>query len=219
MKYVKPIAVSLFLIVTFISCNKEKISGSGEIVSESRNVANFYSVSAYGSSKVYITYGPQYAVTVGGYENIVPRLKTVVEDGTLVIKYDNDVNISNDNSEVHITMPTLQSVSSHGSNEIKVTGSFIGMESFTASTFGSGDINIEGGNSKNLLFKISGSGDITAFGLLTENAVVQISGSGDAGVFVSKNLKATISGSGNVYYKGNPVIDASVSGSGKVIAQ
>lgn len=219
MKYLKPINVILFLSVMLVSCNKEKVAGSGEIISETRNVANFYSVSAYGSTEVYINYGPQYAVTVKGYENIVPRLKTIVENGTLIVKYENGVNISNDNSEIYITMPTLQSVSSHGSNEFKVTGNFIGMETFTASTYGSGDITIEGGGAKNVLFKISGSGDIEAFGFSTENAIVQINGSGDAALSVTQNLKATISGSGNVYYKGSPAIDASVSGSGKVIKQ
>lgn len=217
MKYFRLFAQSVLFSVLFISCKKEKITGSGEIISEPRTVANFYSVSAYGSSEVDITYGTNFAVTVSGYENIVPNLKTYVEDGTMIIKYGDNVNISNDNSEVHITMPSLVSVSGHGNNDIKVSGNFIGMENLTASSWGSGSISIENGSANNLALNISGSGDIKSFGLSAQNATVKINGSGDAEISVSKKLKATISGSGNIYYKGDPIIDASVSGSGKVI--
>ncbi len=217
MRHFKLLATSIFLLTIFISCKKEKIIGTGEVISEPRIVANFYSVSAFGSTEVYITYGTAFSVSVSGYENIVPHLKTYVENGTLIIKYDNNTNISNDNSEVHVTMPSLVSVSGQGDNDIKVSGNFIGTETLTATTRGSGDISIADGNTNNLMLNISGSGDIKSFGLSTKNATVKINGSGDAELSVSSSLKATISGSGNVYYKGDPVIDASVSGSGNVI--
>lgn len=217
MKHASIIASTLVLAVLLISCKKEKVTGSGQIINEPRTAANFYGVSAFGSSEVYITYGANYAISVSGYENIVPHLKTYVEDGILIVKYDDNVNISNDNSEVHITMPTLVSVSGQGNNDIKVTGNFIGMENLSATTRGSGSISIENGSANNLVFNISGSGDIKSFGLSTQNATVNINGSGDAELSVAKKLKASISGSGNVYYKGDPTIDASISGSGKVI--
>lgn len=217
MKHIRFIVASILLSVLFLSCKKEKITGSGNIITEPRNVSNFYSVSAFGSSEVYITYGTQFSVSVNGYENIVPELKTYVEDGTLIIKYDNNVNITNDNSKVYVTMPSLVGVSGNGDNDIKVSGNFIGMENLSATTSGSGDIKIESGQADNLVLKISGSGDISAFGLSSKNATVNINGSGDAEVSVSQKLKANISGSGNIYYKGNPTIDASISGSGKVI--
>lgn len=212
-------AFTLFCSLVLISCNKEKIVGSGNIITDPRTVTDFYGVSVFGSSNVFISYANNYSVSVKGYENIVPKLRTYVENGILVVKFADDVNITNDNSEVYITMPSLISVSDQGSSDIKVSGSFIGMENLSVSTSGSGDIEFDNGSVQNIVLKISGSGDISAYGMLSKNATININGSGDAQVSASDKLKATISGSGNVYYKGNPTIESSVSGSGQVIKQ
>lgn len=216
---IMPITGILFSLL-LLSCNKEKVSGSGAVGTETRSVSGFYSVSSFGSTEVFISKGNEFSVSVKGFENLVPHLKTFVQNGTLIIRFDNNVNVTNDNTEVYITMPSLTSVSGQGSGDIKVSGQFIGMDNFSATTSGSGDVEIENGNTTNFNAKISGSGDIESFGFQSQNTTISINGSGDAEVSVSKSLKATLSGSGNVYYKGNPeIIEPAISGSGQIIKQ
>ncbi|MBN9350163.1 MAG: DUF2807 domain-containing protein [Chitinophagaceae bacterium] len=219
MKY-KVFLPGLFLVSTgllFFSCSKEKIAGSGNVISETRNAQNFYSVSASGSANVIITYGNAYSVSVKGFENILPKLQTYVENGVLIIKYTDNTSISNDNSEVDITMPSLVGVSNQGASQISITGNFIGMDNLTVSNSGPGNIVFSNGSTTNLALNLSGSGDVLLFGLSSQNAIVKNSGGGNAEVSVSKSLKVTISGSGNVFYKGNPAVDSSGTGTGQVI--
>ena len=201
--------------VLIFSCKKDKIEGGGTVITETRNVENFYNVSVSSATNVFITYGVAFDVKVKAYQNIISTLETKVQNGTLMIAFKN--NVRNDNSEVYITMPALLSVSTNGSGNIDTKGNFLGMEYFSASTSGTGMISIEKGSAKNYKVSISGSGDVKSFGFLTEQATITASGSGDAELLVTKNLKATLKGTGNVYYKGNPVVDATTSGSGKVI--
>ena len=209
----------LFLLVSItailISCKKEKVEGGGAIITESRNVENFYNVSVAGSPNVFIISGAAFDVKVKAYENIIPILETKVQNGTLLISLKK--NVSNDNSEIYITMPALSAVTTNGSGNIDTKGNFLGMDYFSATTSGSGMITIEKGSAKNYKITIAGSGDVKSFGFVSEQATVSITGSGDAELSVTQKLKATLNGSGNVYYKGNPVVDAVSSGSGKAI--
>lgn len=207
--------ILLALPVLIFSCKKEKIEGGGTVITEPREVENFYNVSVSGSTNVFITYGVAFDVKVKAYQNIIATLETKVQNGTLLIGFKN--NVRNDNSEVYITMPALISVTTNGSGNINTKGNFLGMDYFSASTSGTGVISIEKGSAKNYKVSINGSGDVKSFGFLTEQATITASGSGDAEVTVTKNIKATLKGSGNVYYKGNPVIDAITSSSGRMI--
>lgn len=65
--------------------------------------------------------------------------------------------------------------------------------------------------------RISGSGRVAAGDLQTDRCEVRISGSGSVEINVSNELDASISGSGSVSYRGNPKkINSHSSGSGKV---
>jgi hypothetical protein len=207
-------------LMVLVSCKKDRVSGSGEIITETRNVANFYNVSVSSSTNVSITRGDNFEVKVKAYENIVPYLETKIQDGTLLIAFKDNSNIRNDNSEVFITMPSLNSVATSGSGNITSTGAFLGSGNFKASTSGSGNISIDGGSADNLQVNIYGSGGVKSFGFVAQQTVVNSEGSGNAEITVMQNLNATISGSGNVYYKGNPAtINSKITGSGQLIKQ
>ncbi|MEO5648414.1 MAG: head GIN domain-containing protein [Ginsengibacter sp.] len=210
----------LMALMALASCKKDRVSGSGEIITETRNVANFYNVSVSGSSNVFITRGDNFEVKVKAYENIIPYLETKIQDGTLLIAFKDNSNVSNDNSEIFITMPSLNSVATSGSGNITSAGEFLGSGNFKASVSGLGNISLGSGTAGNFQINISGSGNVKSFGLKAQQTVVNIEGSGNAEVTVLQNLNATINGSGNVYYKGNPAtVTSRVSGSGQVIKQ
>jgi hypothetical protein len=206
---------TLIALLFLTACSKDKISGSGPVATETRHAVNFTKITANGSAPVYITQGANFGVQVKGYSNLLPYMETIVNGNTLNVGYRHDVNVKNDNVEVYVTLPTLESVVTNGSGNIETKGAFNGA-SLQVGISGSANVNIESGNVA--LFKVnsSGSGNVKAFGLTARKAEVSISGSGTAEVWAVDNLKATIAGSGVVYYKGQPVIETSISGSGKV---
>lgn len=215
---IESMVLTIAMAVLFTSCKKDNITGRGSVKTETRQVSEFAKVSVEGSTNVHITHGSIFSVSVKAYSNLLPHLMTSVDNGTLVVKYEHTANVRNDNSEVFITMPVLNALSTRGSGDINVKGAFEYIPLFNASISGSADINIENAIAEKLLLSISGSGDFNSYGFSLKEADISISGSGDVEITVSEKLKARISGSGNIYYKGSPaVIDDNISGSGKLI--
>ena len=206
------------MVALFASCKKDGITGTGPVKTEDRVLNGFTKVSVEGSTDIHIIKGSNFDVSVKAYGNLLPYLITRVENGTLIVKYENTANVSSDNSEVFITMPVLNGLSAKGSGNIDVKGSFEHTQNFNANINGSSDITIEQALAEKLILNISGSGNFKSFGLVLDEGDISISGSGDVEVTVNEKLKAKISGSGNIYYKGNPTsIEDNISGSGKLI--
>ncbi|HUH34154.1 MAG TPA: head GIN domain-containing protein [Daejeonella sp.] len=206
--------------ISLTSCKKENITGEGPVQTQQRMVANFHQVFASGASKIFITKGDQVSVTVKAFGTLLPYLETTVSKGVLKIAFKDNTRVRNDNSEIFITMPSFDALTTEGSGSITITGDFSGSSNFDLQISGSSDVSLEKGSSKVFSATIEGSGDLKAFGFEAEEASVKISGSGNTEIAVSKKLDVKIYGSGNVYYKGNPtIVDSDISGSGKVISQ
>jgi Putative auto-transporter adhesin, head GIN domain len=101
-----------------------------------------------------------------------------------------------------------------GSGKVSLTTTITETASFGVS--GSGKIEASG-SAATVKATISGSGKVLAANLETNKCDVRISGSGDVEINVKNELDANISGSGSVSYKGNPnKVNSHATGSGKV---
>ncbi|HRO48388.1 head GIN domain-containing protein [Agriterribacter sp.] len=212
----------IFLLVAFsavfASCKKDLLTGNGSIQTQERDVSAFTKVATQGSTLIHIVQGTDFEVKAKGYANLLPYLKTTVSNGVLSVRYEDTRNVRNDNSEVFITMPVLTGLSSQGSGDIYVAGTFNSSDNFDVTISGSADIVVEKGSADHFALHSSGSGDFKSFGFTAGTADITIAGSGNVEIAVVQQLKAKIRGSGSVYYKGDPVtIDDDISGSGKVI--
>lgn len=218
--------------------SKNTIKGNGKIITEKRSTANYDQIRVGGFFDVELVSGKEGAITIVGEENILPLVKTEVENGVLLIYTEKNKSI-NTSKKLLITVPfeSISDVSLGGSGSI-TTKSTIKTTKFSVKLSGSGDINltldvndaevnISGsgdvnlkGKATNYDGKLSGSGDLNTYELNAENANAVISGSGNIQLFCSNNLIARISGSGSINYKGNPkTIDTKVSGSGSISAK
>ncbi len=212
----------IFLLAAFTvacaSCEKDTVTGNGSIQTQERDVSAFTKVATEGSTVIHIIQGTDFEVKAKGYANLLPYLKTVVNSGTLSVHYEDTRNVRNDNSEVFITMPVLTGLSSQGSGNIYVDGTFNDNSDFDAAISGSADITVEKGAADRFILQSSGSGNFKSFGFTATTADITIAGSGDAEIGIAQQLKAKIRGSGNIYYKGDPVaVEIDISGSGKVM--
>ena len=208
----------LFLIaitaITLASCSKDDYTGSGNTVSEFRDVNLFTKLSSEGNFVVNITQGSTQSLEIIADDNIIGRVKTAVSDGLLKI-YLEDGNYKNTYLEANITVADLNGIKNEGTGDITVfelqNAGIMEIENI-----GTGNIAIAG-YTDNLIIINEGSGTINCAEFMAANAEIRIEGSGDSEVYCTESLKVNIEGSGNVYYKGSPSMIIDISGSGKVI--
>jgi hypothetical protein len=231
--------VVILITLMFSSCIGDLfgITGKGNIVTQTRSVKDFQSITLNNAAKVNIVKGDSFKVEVSDYENIVQYLSVKVTDHNLMISTDPIYTLLvNSQAKVTITMPdSLINVSLNGSGDININSAFkdlksaiiigsgninanqtLNISSLNASIVGSGNITAKG-NVSTLTALITGSGNLLLSNLNATAATCTISGSGNINVGVVNSLKATISGSGNVIYSGTPTVDVSITGSGKVL--
>ncbi len=228
----KQLLVILSAFVMLNSC--DYTTGSGNVITETRNVGNFNSISVSSSFDVEVKIGTTAAIRVEADDNIMKYIVTNVSGNELRIKVEGMHNLNDVHMKVFITTPSLIRINADASATVKVLDIIkdAGKLSFTATS--SADIEAEvdapeveaqanssgsvtlSGKTKNYKAQVSSSGDIKSAGLLSENADVEASSSGSADVYASVSLNANASSSGSIDYHGGATVKQSVSSSGSV---
>ncbi len=233
----KRLVLLLLLLVAILSvtaCNTNIIKGSGDLITETREVSNFDSIDLSGSGEVIVTQGGGESLTIETDDNVLEHVKAEVEGGTLKLGFEEGLNLI-DHTRLIFTVGVddLESLKISGSGDIE--SDMIETTRLDATISGSGDIQIGTLTADEVKAKISGSGEIDLAGeaatqdisisgsgsyragdLRGESVEVSISGSGDATVWATDSLDVNISGSGSVDYYGRPSMNTSGSGSGNV---
>jgi len=208
--------------------------GSGVKKSEAREVGPFTGIVLGIPAVVEIKLGDKESVVVEADDNLVAEVETVVENGSLRIRFKDHFSLFHSREiKVFVVARRIATLAISGSGDIRAAA--LKGDSLSASISGSGDIRIgqlecgalqvaisgsgnfiAGGNAESLAASIAGSGDLTAGRLETRRASVNIVGSGDAQVWAREALSVSVAGSGDVAYYGDPAISKSMLGSGTV---
>jgi hypothetical protein len=188
------------------------VEGSGNVITETRDVSDFDDIALLGSGDVDINVTGVESVVIEAEDNIMPLLTADVRNGRLELgsesRFSTDVGV-----KYTITVASLNGVEISGSGDVTAAGVDAG--SFEVRIIGSGDVRLVGAATQ-LGVEISGSGNYAGEELLASVGDVQISGSGTAVVNVADELDASVSGSGSIEYLGDPAVNASTSGSGDI---
>ena len=228
------ILLSAAIAVIFSAC--EKVTGEGDLRTETRTTGSFSGMDSRISGNVFYVQGNEHKIELTAQQNVLNVLETSIINNKVIIKFKNDVRVrSREPITIQITAPSLSSLSASGSGNVTVlspltsntlyfslSGSgnmvlpMVTASHLEATISGSGNISIGGGTATTSQYKISGSGGIEAERVLVKAAVATTSGSGNVKLHASENLNATLSGSGSIFYLGNPIINTSISGSGRV---
>ncbi|MEO8752316.1 MAG: head GIN domain-containing protein [Casimicrobiaceae bacterium] len=211
------------------------ITGSGVAKTETRPASGFHAVVLGVPAKVELRQGATEGLSITGDENIVPLIETVVENGSLKIRWKDKDNTSIDfkNLEIVVNAKNIDVVTVGGSgnvhaNELK-TGDLrmtiggsgqiavdkLEADTVRASIAGSGGL-IAAGRASSLDVSMAGSGDLEAGKLESRRVKVTLQGSCRAAVWAKDILQATIAGSGEVTYRGSPQVSQTIAGSGSV---
>ncbi|SDG43489.1 head GIN domain-containing protein [Chitinophaga filiformis] len=235
----KTIGWELLLLAVFnimlASCDKERLSGSGYVVSETRETGVFTDVEVDGPMHVHLQQGSPAPVQITAEDNLMRVIDTYVSGTTLHVRIKSGVSLHNTRDiDIYLKSATYNSVFFSGSGsvesldtirtdrfEYRLDGS--GNARFPIITNrleteinGSGDIQLNG--SANIFHSnIDGSGDVRGMDFYCEDADISVKGSGGHTLNVSHSLDVSIRGSGEVRYRGAAVVRTDIAGSGKVI--
>jgi hypothetical protein len=216
------------------------VRGSGVVVSQTRQVADFNSVEINYPVDLTIHQGNATSLKVESENNLMPQLVTRVSGNTLYIE-NNQPDWSKRVSQtlpvkVLITVKDLKKVDfpsagtlqvikfSADSLEVFISGAgTINLTELTAHTLsvnlsGAGSIKASG-SVNNLNMDISGFGSFKGGELACQTAEINISGAGSATVWAKNKLSVGISGTGSVNYFGSPTVSRNISGLGSVNSQ
>ncbi len=213
----------------------EQITGSGVARTETRNVTGFHSVVLGVGANVEVRQGDSEGLSITGDDNIVPLVETLVENGTLRIRWKGNADISAKYRSLAIVVSAkrIDALTVGGSGRIHAAR--LKSPGLRATIGGSGEIALDALDTDTVHFTIGGSGRVTAAGradvlevavagsgelsaakLESRRANIAVQGSAQADVWAKETLNATIAGSGAVNYRGSPQVHRTVVGSGTV---
>jgi len=210
--------------------------GSGNVVTETRDVQDFRAIEVDYPAQVFIKQGATESLELEAEDNLLPGLKTQVKDGVLEIFYKSEngkhVNptktvritiVVKDLSEAQLTSAGELTIEKLKTNSLDVSLSGAGnlkladivVKALSVSLSGAGSMTASG-TADDLDMNISGFGDFKGKDLHTKKANVDISGAGSATVWVDDDLSAEISGAGSISYYGSASVTRQISGVGGV---
>lgn len=220
-----------------ILCTALVLASTGSLaadIQETRNVSGFTGIALSAPVNVDVVQGDSDGLVLEGDPEYIARIETVVERGTLRIRYTSRDRVWNmANIRAHVHMKTVEGLAIAGSGDISAQS--LRAKDLRVSISGSGDVrigdlavdhlstSISGSGSLTVAGKagwtetsIAGSGDLKAAKLESQVAHVSIAGSGDATLWAKDQLEVSILGSGDVRYYGGAELKKSVMGSGSV---
>lgn len=232
------LSISLFFLgfnSTYAQWGKDKITGNGNVTTETVSTSDYSKIAGIGSVDVHLERGTEGNIRVTTDSNLQQYVIVEVVDGTLKIRTKKNVYLKTKKG-IHVYVPftDISAVSLTGSGDIdskdtiqatdfaaNVTGSGdvtldVEAQDISAKVTGSGDLELSG-STDNLEVTVTGSGDFDGGDLQARSTDAKVAGSGDAEVNASEYLKARVSGSGDISYGGNPAKrDTKVAGSGTI---
>ncbi|MEL6673978.1 MAG: head GIN domain-containing protein [Bacteroidota bacterium] len=223
---------------TFSSSSEEEeanISMDGPIVSTAFDVDPFTRVKIGGAFEVELVQGSEASCEIDAPQELLDKLKVVVEDGVLHIRSEKKFNFqSREGIKVKIVAKEFESFEIGGAASVNSNGTLSGNEmDFDIKGAGAVDLEVEvsdleveisgasqmtlAGSADDASIEINGAGNLEAYTLEVENLDLSLAGAGSARVYASEKLDVKLSGVGSVKYKGKPSeVNKKVSGLGSI---
>jgi hypothetical protein len=217
------------------------MSGSGQIITEERDIAGFTEVISGGDFEVYVNQADEFSVEVVAYENLLPIIETYISGNSLIIgTKNNSCYKSGQPIKVYVSLPELELLELNGSGKLiagVTEGEYLEcgnngsgylsvdtvyMDYFYLSNSGSGHIEVERIYSDEVSLVQSGSGTIdTGEVSEPEEVTIKHSSSGNIRSIITDglNVNAILSGSGRIDLSGDvQKVDYTLNASGRIDA-
>jgi hypothetical protein len=233
-KLLRSLALLILGLLLLTACGLNYVQGSGNVVTEERDVSGFDSVNMSGFGEVLITQSNTESLTIETDDNLMQYIESGVRGNTLYLEFqDNIIPDPSDKITFRLNVIDLEALDLSGA------GSFVIESLQTPSleiTFdGAGKIDLDSLMADRVSTRVSGAGDVSLTGevgaqeihieglgkysasdLKSSQATVEIEGAGSVVIWVLDQLDLTIQGAGNVDYYGNPTVTQNVEGGGSI---
>ena len=196
-----------------VSFNFGRVSGSGNVVTQTRDLRDFSSISVSGIFKVEATAQKDFRVEVQADDNLMQFIKTEVRGGVLHIEAEKGLKATGP-IIVRVSASAFDNVAATGVTNVSVKD--LKNERFGVDTSGKSHVTVDG-LATDLDIDISGASEVDAGSFAVETATVDASGASSVTVNVSRQLNADASGASKIYYTGNANVNKSTSGASRVI--
>lgn len=232
-KYILFIAV----IILATSCYRGK-KGSGNIITETRNVQPFTAVHANTSIDVDVKQGSETSVVVEADDNLIKYVETIVEGNELKIRLKNVSLWNHSTIRVHVVSPKYTGFEATSSAQIIGETTITSSDKITLKANSSGKIEMQidapiveadvsssadiilSGRTKDVKADASSSGSLDLEKLQAETATAEASSSANISLFASVKINAKANSSGDIKYKGGATdVVKSENSSGSVTKQ
>ena len=188
--------------------------GSGNVISENRNVSGFDTISLEGAGQLIVDQSGDEALTITADDNLLPLLTSEVVGSKLVLGVKGHEGVDPTKTIVYkVNAKNLVGLSIAGSGTVEAKR--VHTESLKVDIAGSADTTVSGTSDRQDI-SVAGSGKYLAGEFKTKATSINIAGSGDAVLAASDSLNVTIAGSGSIKYIGDPKITQNVMGSGSI---
>lgn len=212
------------------------------IQTQAREVTGFDRIELSYTGELFITQGETEALTVEAEDEVLPKLESRVEGGTLHLTRGGDwkdkllgglMAITQKRPVYRVALRTLRGLKLSGQGKVEVgpltteelelgvsgLGTIhvpqLSAERLKVTSSGRSELSL-GGSAREQTVVVSGSAEYQAAELASARATVRISGHGNIHLNVSDELDVTISGFGSVTYRGQPQVRQTISGGGQV---
>ena len=246
MKVHVKIAILVFIASFSTACSKlnpgDCFSNTGPVSTQTRTAEPFRYIQMNNNVDVFITYGQEYGITVKAGKNILPGIKTEIEDLTLTISNENTCNWlrSYDSPlEVYITSPGIDSIVYQSSGNLTCLNAYAAdsiqidvlegagnidlwlntQKSKVNLHYGTVDLSMRGYSHLNYIYSAGyGPADLSKLG--TEFTYITNNSTNNCHVKARLSLNAEIHSVGDIYYSGDPVeINSWITGTGRLIKE
>lgn len=149
------------------------VAGEGAVVTEDRTAGEFQHLSVGGGLRVVVTAGAPVSVILSAQSNLLPLIRTVVEDGQLAVNVEPPGITSSEPITLTATVPDLQSVTLSGGAD----GTLLVADVASLNVDVSGGARLEAtGSAGQLTLAASGGGQARLAALVVDTASVTLSG-------------------------------------------
>lgn len=193
--------------------------GSGNIGRETRDLPAYDKIDVGGVAEVRLSQGPVQVTEVEADENLLPFVKTTVEDGTLNVSTEKIRDYSR--LIIHVTLPDLTYIRASGASHVTGVTPFgishlmiegsgatevemeLTVETLESELSGAAEMKLKGtAGSHNS--ELSGASSLKAFDLETQTTSISASGAANGEVTALKELDLETSGAAEVQYSKEP---------------
>ena len=229
------------LVLTFVGgvgffLASDGVRGSGNIVTETREVDGFDRVEICCGLKLNLLQGEPTTVSITGDDNIVPEIQTNVRGDTLIVSWDATFDRHHPTQQVvvDVTMAVVEGVELSGGAALESAtlttdqfalktsgGSRAEIDSLVAGTFeldssGGSNTSIDSGQVGDQKVRLNGGDSLDAAKMESQRADIGVSGGSDITIWVTESLVLKASGGSKVTYYGSPTVEQDVSGGSQV---